>query len=98
MHHPAQLDFFKFMIVLMASFIVAYFHSISLLLSIIGWYYSLGILGIRFLLVIGLLFKKHSIENLASSPKLLTHLLDFCLFLFLTGSYYTALIGLELVV
>lgn len=48
MCHPAQLDFLKFVIVLMASFIVAYFHSISLVLSIIGWYYSLDILGIKF--------------------------------------------------
>lgn len=49
MLHPAQLDFLKFMIMFMASFIVAYFHSTSLLLSIIGWHYSLDILGIRFL-------------------------------------------------
>lgn len=84
MCHPAQLFFLKFMIVLMASFIVAYFHSISVVLSIISWYYSLDILGIRpFFFVIGLLFKKPNIENLASSPKLnflflLTHLLGFC--------------------
>lgn len=47
MCHPAQLDFLHFTVVLMASFIFAYFHIMLMLISVIGqYYYSLDILAI----------------------------------------------------
>lgn len=88
MCHPAQLDILKFMIVLMASFIVAYFHSISLVLSIIGWYYSLDILGIRFLfgyrfiIIIIIIIQKAQCRKFDIFPKIEFITNSFAWFLF----------------